>query len=513
MSGSTPNLDHEHVDVLVIGAGISGIGCAHYLRTNHPQRRFVVLEARGHIGGTWDLFHYPGIRSDSDLHTFGFEFKPWLGEHTFASGAEIIRYLAEAVAEGDLGKRILTGHRVVALDWSSAQARWRATVTRADRHTIELTADWVFAGTGYYRYDSGYLPELPGINAYRGRLVHPQSWPENLDCSGKQIVVVGSGATAVTLVPALASNAAHVTMLQRSPSYILSLPRRDEVALWLQRRFGLKRGYGLARRKNMLIQSGIYELCRRHPRLARRLIRRLTTRQLPAGYPVDEHFHPAYEPWDQRLCFAPSGDIFRAIREGKASVVTDRIETFTTTGVRLASGKQLDADVVVTATGLQLQALGGIELRLDGVPVDIAERVSFRGMMLDGVPNLAYLIGYTNASWTLKVGLVCSHLCRLLAYMDQGGYDTCVAELPYPHMPTRPLLDLSSGYVTRGLRSMPRQGPRAPWIQPMSRRADKRMLRDAPVTDRNLHFRRAREAPPQTDLHGTRPLALTNTSV
>ena len=513
MHGRSPDVAGQHLDVLIIGAGISGIGCAHYLRVHHPRRRFAVLEARQHIGGTWDLFRYPGIRSDSDLHTFGFEFKPWVGEHAFANGGEILDYLAEAVVEDELEEVILSGHRVLTLDWSSAEARWRATAQRGDRSTVELTADWIFAGTGYYRYDAGHLPELPGINAYSGRVVHPQSWPQDLNCTGKRVVVVGSGATAVTLVPALAQSAAHVTMLQRSPSYILSLPRRDEVALWLQRRFGQERGYRLARHKNMLIQSGIYGLCRRQPRLARRLIRRLTARQLPAGYPVDEHFNPTYEPWDQRLCFAPSGDIFRAIRDGRASVVTDRIETFTTTGVRLASGKQLDADVVVTATGLQLQALGGIALRLDGVPVDIPARVSFRGMMLDGVPNLAYLIGYTNASWTLKVSLVCGHLCRLLAHMDQGGYDTCVAELPYPHMPTRPLLDLSSGYVTRGLRSMPRQGPRAPWVQPMNLRADKRMLRDGPVTDRNLHFRRAREAPSRTDLHGAQSLAVTNTSV
>jgi cation diffusion facilitator CzcD-associated flavoprotein CzcO len=494
MTGSSPNLAGQHLDVLVIGAGISGIGAAHYLRSRHPKRRVAVFEAREHIGGTWDLFRYPGIRSDSDLHTFGFDFKPWAGERTFASGAEILAYLGEAVAEDGLGELILTGHRVVALSWSSAQARWRATVRRADATTFELTADWIFAGTGYYRYDSGYLPELPAINTYRGRVVHPQSWPADLDCSGKRVVVIGSGATAVTLVPALARSAAHVTMLQRSPSYILSLPRRDEFALWLQRKLGQERGYRLARRKNELIQSGIYELCRRRPALARALIRRLTARQLPAGYPVERHFRPAYEPWDQRLCFAPSGDIFRAIREGRASVVTDRIETFTPSGLRLASGEQLDADVVVTATGLRLQALGGMQLRVDGALVDITRRVAFRGMMLDAVPNLVYLFGYTNASWTLKVGLVCEHMCRLLAHMDQGGYDTCVAELPYPHMPTRPLLDLSSGYVTRGLGSMPQQGPRAPWIQPMSLRTDSRMLRDGPVTDRNLHFRRARAA-------------------
>ena len=515
MQVRVPSVAGEHVDVLVIGAGISGIGCAHYLRVHHPQRRFLVLEAREQIGGTWDLFRYPGVRSDSDLHTFGFEFKPWLGEHAFAGGEEILAYLSQAVSDDGLDELILTAHRVVALDWSSAEARWHATVQRPRASTFELTADWIFAGTGYYRYDSGYLPELPGMSGFRGRVVHPQSWPRELDHSDRRIVVIGSGATAVTLVPALARSAAHVTMLQRSPSYVMSLPRRDEMALWLQRRLGVERGYRLARRKNMLIQSGIYELCRRYPRPARRLIRRLTARQLPPGYPVDEHFRPAYEPWDQRLCFAPSGDFFRAIRDGRASVVTDRIETFTTDGIRLASGEHLGADIVVTATGLRLQALGGIDLRLDGVPIEVAKRVVFRGMMLDGVPNLAFLIGYTNASWTLKVGLVCGHLCRLLEHMDRGGYDTCVAELPYPNMPTRPLLDLSSSYVERDIDSLPRQGTRAPWIQAMSLRTDTKLLRDGPVTDRNLHFRSAREREPSSGARrpSDQSLAATSTSL
>ena len=493
MSASRIDLASQHLDVLVIGAGISGIGCAHYLRKHHPQRRFVILEARERIGGTWDLFRYPGIRSDSDLHTFAFEFKPWVGEHAFANGEEILAYLSEAVAEDALGGLILTGHRVIALAWSSADARWTATVQRPGAGTLQLTADWVFAGTGYYRYDAGYLPALPGISAYRGRVVHPQSWPPDLDYAGRKVLVIGSGATAVTLVPAMARTAAHVTMLQRSPSYIVSLPRRDELALWLQHRFGERRGYRLARRKNILIQSGIYGFCRRYPRLARRLIRTLTARQLPAGYPVDRHFRPAYDPWDQRLCFAPGGDLFRAVREGTASVVTARIETFTASGVRLDSGDELEADIVVTATGLRLQALGGIELWLDGLPAEVAQRVVFRGMMLDGVPNLAFLIGYTNASWTLKVGPVCEHMCRLLAHMDSGGCDTCVAELPYPHMSVRPLLDLSSGYVERGAQSLPRQGLRAPWLQPMSLSTDARMLRDGPVTDRNLRFARVRQ--------------------
>ncbi len=492
----------EHLDVLIIGAGISGIGCAYYIGSHHPRRRYAILEAREQIGGTWDLFRYPGIRSDSDLHTFGFEFKPWQSDNAIADGEEIRRYIRDAAAQFGISAHIRTGHRVVSLSWSSAEACWHATVERAAGATVELSADWVYAGTGYYRYDAGYLPELPGIAEFAGRVVHPQRWPQNLDYEDRHVVVIGSGATAVTLVPALAEHAAHVTMLQRSPSYIMSLPWRDEVAVWLGRRFG-QRGYALARRKNVLLQVGLYNFCRRFPRQARRLIRRLTARQLPLGYPIDEHFRPRYEPWDQRLCFVPGGDLFAAIRRGRASVVTDRIETFTPGGVRLKSGRELQADLIVTATGLRLQALGGIELVVDGERVQLAKRVAFRGMMLDRVPNLVFLIGYTNASWTLKVGPVCEHLCRLLAYMDAHGYDTCAAELPYPNMPTRPLLELDAGYVRRAIDALPRQGMREPWVLSTSVRTNTRLLRDGPLEHRNLHFYRACAA--GSDRAGSRP--------
>jgi cation diffusion facilitator CzcD-associated flavoprotein CzcO len=356
-----------------------------------------------------------------------------------------------------------------------------------------MSADWIFAGTGYYRYDAGYLPELPGLQSFAGRVVHPQKWPRDLDYEGKRVIVVGSGATAVTLVPALAERAAHVTMLQRSPSYIMSLPRKDPLAVKLQQWLGPERGYEWARRKNIMLQTGLYKFCQRFPRQARRLIRRLTIKQLPEGYPVDLHFKPRYDPWDQRLCFVPSGDLFRAIRSGGASVVTDRIESFTPTGVRLASGDELQADIIVTATGLRLQAFGAIAIDIDGEPVDISTKVAFRGMMLDGIPNLAFLIGYTNASWTLKVGLVCEHFCRILAHMDALEADTCVVELPYPNMPTRPLLDFKAGYVQRSLHELPRQGMHSPWELAMSFKTDARVLR-GPIEDRNLLFSRAREA-------------------
>jgi cation diffusion facilitator CzcD-associated flavoprotein CzcO len=483
----------EHVDVLIIGAGISGIGCAYYLQKHHPQRSFRILEARESLGGTWDLFRYPGIRSDSDLHTFGFEFKPWVSENAIADGAEILDYIREAASENGIEDHIRTSHRVTSLSWSSVDACWFATVERTGALPLRMSADWVFAGTGYYRYDAGYLPELPGLQNFMGRVVHPQKWPRDLDYEGKRVLVIGSGATAVTLVPAMADKAAHVTMLQRSPSYIMSLPRKDPIANKLQQWLGPERGYEWARRKNILLQTGLYKFCQRFPKRARKLIRKLTIRQLPEGYPVDLHFKPRYDPWDQRLCFVPSGDLFRSIREGKASVVTDRIETFTAKGVRVGSGEELEADLIITATGLRLQAFGAIDMDVDGQPVDITKKVAFRGMMLDGLPNLAFLIGYTNASWTLKVGLVCEHFCRLLAHMDECGADTCVAELPYPNMPTRPLLDFKSGYVQRALNELPRQGMHSPWELAMSFKTDARVLRDGPVEDRNLHFSQVRE--------------------
>jgi cation diffusion facilitator CzcD-associated flavoprotein CzcO len=483
----------EHVDVLIIGAGISGIGCAYYLQRDQPQRSYRILEARERIGGTWDLFRYPGIRSDSDLHTFGFEFKPWESENAIADGAEILDYIHEAARENGIDQHIRTNHRVVSASWSSADACWFVNVERRGARPIRMSADWIFAGTGYYRYDAGYLPELPGLQSFAGRVVHPQKWPRDLDYEGKRVIVVGSGATAVTLVPALAERAAHVTMLQRSPSYIMSLPRKDPLAVKLQQWLGPERGYEWARRKNIMLQTGLYKFCQRFPRQARRLIRRLTIKQLPEGYPVDLHFKPRYDPWDQRLCFVPSGDLFRAIRSGGASVVTDRIESFTPTGVRLASGDELQADIIVTATGLRLQAFGAIAIDIDGEPVDISTKVAFRGMMLDGIPNLAFLIGYTNASWTLKVGLVCEHFCRILAHMDALEADTCVVELPYPNMPTRPLLDFKAGYVQRSLHELPRQGMHSPWELAMSFKTDARVLR-GPIEDRNLLFSRAREA-------------------
>jgi monooxygenase len=487
--GTSTDQQVESVDVLIIGAGISGIGCAYYLQQEHPDKSYAVLESRSATGGTWDLFKYPGIRSDSDLQTFGFAFKPWISERAIADGPEILRYIREAVSENGIDQRLRLNHRVVSAAWSTDQARWLVDVERTDiNHRFQISARWLFAGTGYYRYDAGYTPELPGITSFQGRVVHPQQWPDNLDYAGKRVVVIGSGATAVTLIPAIAPLAAHVTMLQRSPSYILPLPSKDAISNLLLRLFGAERGYELARRKNIALQTTIYKLCQRYPKRARAALRWLTAKQLPEGYPVDEHFKPRYDPWDQRLCIVPDGDLFKVISDGSASVVTDTVEKFTQNGIKLSSGRELEADIVVTATGLKLLAFGGIEFTVDGEAVQLPEKLAFRGMMLDGMPNYAYLVGYTNASWTLKVGLVCQHFCRLLTYMDEHGYDTVVPELPYPNMTTKPLLDFSAGYVQRALDDFPKQGAYEPWRLSMNFQVDRRNLVEGPVEDRNLRF-------------------------
>jgi cation diffusion facilitator CzcD-associated flavoprotein CzcO len=480
----------EYLDVLIVGAGISGIGCAYYLQEKLPGKSYAIVEARETSGGTWDLFRYPGIRSDSDVHTFGYAFRPWGGERAIAEGREILAYVRNTAAEHGIDRHIRYQHRVVAADWVSEEAGWRITVQRADTgDRLTLSCGWFFCGSGYYRYEEGYTPELPELDRFQRTIVHPQHWPQDLDYEGKRVVVIGSGATAVTVVPAMARRAAHVTMLQRSPSYVISLPSRDKLATWLTRRFGTRWGYRLTRAKNIALNAAFYELCQRCPRLMRRLLRTLTARQLPDGYPVDIDFRPRYGPWDQRLCVVPSGDLFKALRGGGASIVTDLITGFDAGSVRLASGRSLEADILVTATGLNLLAFGGIALSLDGEPVSLPQTLAFRGMMLGGLPNFAFLIGYTNASWTLKVGPVCEHLCRIIEHMDTNGFKTAT---PQPSAPTRadtrPLLNFSAGYVRRALDSMPRQGVQAPWDMPMSYRTDHRRLVDGPVEDAELFF-------------------------
>lgn len=485
----------EHVDVLIVGAGISGIGAAHYLQTMQPAKTFAIVEARDDIGGTWDLFRYPGIRSDSDLHTFSYEFKAWEDDKAIASADAIMSYLRETVAQDGIREAIRFGHKVIAAEWHTQDARWLVEIERQDTgEHLTMSCGWFFCASGYYRYDEGFTPEFPGRERFTGQIVHPQHWPEDLDYRGKRVVIIGSGATAVTLVPAMAETAGHVTMLQRSPTYIVPVPSEDRIANALPKLVGRDRAFALTRRKNILKQRVVWRLCQQYPGAARRLIRHLNAKQLPAGYPVDEHFRPAYNPWDQRLCAVPDADMFRAIRDGRASVVTDRIDTFTETGIRLQSGEELRADIIVTATGLNLLAFGGIELSVDGVAVKVSEKVAFKGFLLSDVPNFAYVFGYTNSSWTLKVGLVCEHFCRLLAHMDAHGHTICYPQLP-ESMPTRPLLEITSGYARRAAGQLPHQGTEGPWRTCMDYRADRKMLREGPVDDDRLRFTNSADLP------------------
>ncbi|MBY0287571.1 MAG: NAD(P)/FAD-dependent oxidoreductase [Mycobacteriaceae bacterium] len=479
----------EHVDVLIVGAGISGIGAAYYLQKDHPDRSYAILEARGASGGTWDLFRYPGIRSDSDLHTFGYEFKPWRDDDAIASADKILAYLRETAAENGIDEQIRFHHKVSAAAWSSAEARWTVDVERVQTgELLQVSANWIFMAGGYYRYDQGFTPKFEGRDRFNGQILHPQHWPEDLDYTDKKVVIIGSGATAVTLVPAMADKAQHVTMLQRSPSYIMPTPAKDVFANTAKKVLGDKRGYALTRRKNIVKQRAVYQFCQTFPGPARKLIRHLNAKQLPEGYPVDTHFNPSYNPWDQRLCAVPDGDLFNAIADGNASVVTDRIVTFTENGIQLESGEHLDADIIVTATGLNLQMFGGVSLTVDGEQVDFAKTFAYKGMMLSGVPNFAFAVGYTNSSWTLKVGLLCEHFCRLLTHMDDNGFDTARPEIGDPKMEGRPLLDFSAGYVKRALDLMPRQGDGAPWMMSSSYTADVKLLRSDSVLDPNLQF-------------------------
>jgi len=454
----------EHLDVLIVGAGLSGIGAAHHVQTQCPWATYAIFEAREAIGGTWDLFRYPGIRSDSDMFTLGYSFRPWDRKESIGDGASILQYIKDTAAEAGIDDHIRFRHRIVRADWSTDDARWHVTAERGDTgETVELTCGFLFSCSGYYRYDRGHQPDFAGTDDFRGTIVHPQAWPDDLDYAGKRVVVIGSGATAVTLIPALAETAGHVTMLQRSPSYIASLPAKNPLTA-VVRRLLPKRYAGAANRwLNALLTLTFYKLSRWKPKLVKRVMRRGTQRELPKGYDVDTHFTPTYDPWDQRVCIVPNGDLFAAIRNGRASVATDHIDTFTETGIRLASGDELEADVVITATGLELLFLGGIELSVDGAAVDASERLTYKGMMLEDVPNLAIAIGYTNASWTLKCDLTCDHVCRLLNRMRDLGLRQCTPRNADAGVTAAPLLSLTSGYVQRSAHLFPKQGSRQPW--------------------------------------------------
>ena len=482
----------EFVDVVIVGAGISGISAAWHLQDRCPAKNYVILERRADLGGTWDLFKYPGIRSDSDMYTLGFHFKPWASDQMIADGPSIWNYLNEAATENGIDTHVRYGHKVLAANWSDEQGHWELTVER-DGEQIQINAGFLWACSGYYNYDKGYAPEFPAADEFGGTLVHPQHWPENLDYQGKKIVVIGSGATAITLIPALIDNGAgHVTMLQRTPTYIGSLPDKDPFAARAFRMLPEKAAYRAVRWKAILAATGQYQLARVAPGVFRKALRTMAERRLPEGYDYDRHFSPSYKPWDQRVCLAPNGDIFKAIRKGKADVVTDVIEKLTPEGILLKSGERLDADIIVTATGLNVQFFGGAEVLRNGTPLNLADSVAYRGVMLSGVPNTAFTFGYTNASWTLKADLTSEYVSRLLDYMDERGYDTVVPRNPGDDVELQPFVDLTSGYIKRALDRLPKSGSKTPWRLKQNYLIDLRVIRNGKIADEALEFSRHR---------------------
>ncbi|HYN60439.1 MAG TPA: NAD(P)/FAD-dependent oxidoreductase [Rubrivivax sp.] len=479
----------EHFDVLVVGAGLSGIGAAVHLRKLCPERSFAILEGRDRIGGTWDLFRYPGVRSDSDMYTLGYRFKPWEQPKAIADGASILKYVQDTAREHDIERHIRFGLQVKRAAWSTPDASWTVEAERAGTNeVVRYTCNFLFMCSGYYRYDAGHLPHFEGTERFAGRIVHPQFWPEQLDYAGQRVVIIGSGATAVTLLPEMAMSAAHVTMLQRSPTWVVARPSEDALANRMRRWLPAKAAYALTRWKRVLLGMYFFGLCQRKPEKVKSLLLGGVRAYLGPDYDIDKHFTPRYKPWDQRLCLVPDGDFFLAIRKNKASVVTDQIESFTETGLKLKSGKELPADLVVTATGLELKVLGGLQLSVDGKPVDLAQTVSYKAMMYSGVPNLAASMGYTNASWTLKCDLTCEYVCRLLNHMRDHGQRQCTPTLHDPSMPLEPWSDFSSGYVQRSAHLFPKRGTVAPWKLKQNYIHDLLTLRYGKVDDGTMVF-------------------------
>ena len=455
---------NEHVDVLIVGAGLSGIGAAYHLQEKCPDKSYAILEGRAAIGGTWDLFRYPGIRSDSDMYTLGYSFKPWTEDKAIAAGPTILNYIRQTAKDNGIEPHIRFNHRVKRAAWSSKDARWTVEAERGEsRELVTITCNFLFQCSGYYDYEQGYTPEFAGVENFKGRIVHPQKWTDDIDYDGKRVVVIGSGATAVTLVPEMAKTARHVTMLQRSPTYVVSRPGSDELALKLRKRFGERVAYHLIRWRNVLFGMYFFQLCRRKPERAKQLLLGGVRMALGKDFDVEKHFTPSYNPWQQRLCLVPDGDLFRSIREGRASVVTNHIDTFTEKGIRLKDGSELEADMIVTATGLNLKVMGGVALAVDGKAIEPSQLMSYKGMMYSDVPNLATATGYTNASWTLKCDLTCEYVCRLLNHMDKHGYRACVPRQTDPSVTEVPWLDFTSGYVQRSVAKFPKQGSKRPW--------------------------------------------------
>ena len=498
----------EHFDVIIVGAGLSGVGGACHLKMAFPRKSFVILEGRGAIGGTWDLFRYPGVRSDSDMFTLGYRFRPWRESKVMADGPDILNYIRDTAAEFQVDKTIRYSHRVRCAEWSSRDARWMVDVetrpsggvngsnisengsnneSRQDTTSVRFTCNFLYLCTGYYDYESGYTPEWPGVERFKGSIVHPQKWPEELDYTNKRVIVIGSGATAVTLVPAMAERAQHVTMLQRSPSYIVSRPAIDKAATWLRKCLPDKAAYAVSRWKNVLNAMFFYNLARKRPNFFKWMVARGVQKHLQTEYDA-KHFSPRYNPWDQRMCFVPDADLFNAMRDGHVSIVTDQIETFTEDGLLLKSGQQLDADIIVTATGLVMKLFSGMRLAVDDKPVDLPKTLVYKGMMFSDVPNLAFAVGYTNASWTLKCDLTAEYVCRLINHMDQHGYAVCTPRANDPNIEDEPVIDFNSGYVLRALHTLPRQGSKTPWRLHQNYVKDLRMMRYGRVDDGTMEF-------------------------
>jgi monooxygenase len=479
----------NHVDVLIVGAGISGIGTAYHLQKHSPDRSYTIIEARQEVGGTWDLFRYPGIRSDSDMYTFGFNFKPWSSPKAISPGEDIREYVKEAAVENGIYSNILFSHKVVRASWSSEDKYWSVTVvnTTTDQQQL-VTCNFFFSASGYYNYDEGYTPDFRGRDDFEGEIIHPQKWPESVNYSGKKVIVIGSGATAVTLVPTMAETAEQVIMLQRSPSYIVALPAKDKIANFLRRYLPPKIAYSLSRWRKILLGMFMFNFARRYPDKTKQMIMDGAKTYLGDDYDIYKHFSPSYNPWDQRICLVPDGDLFSAIRHGKAVVVTDHIDSFTKNGIKLKSGEELAADIIVTATGLNAVILHNISFEVDGKPIDIGKTFCYKGMMLSGMPNFAFSMGYTNASWTLKSDLVGQYIARLLNYMSDKSFQQCVPTIPPQGIEVEPLMDFSSGYVLRASDAMPKQGMHKPWRLSQNYVLDRISLSTGSVNDSSIYF-------------------------
>ncbi len=494
------NIKTRQIDVLIVGAGISGIGAAYHLQKHCQGKSYAIIEARDALGGTWDLFRYPGIRSDSDMFTFGYHFKPWHSPKAISPGDDIKNYIAEAASENNITPNILFQHKVISANWDSTKAKWLTEIQDLQTgETCSFISDFFFSAAGYYNYDKGYTPEFEGVENFSGDIIHPQHWPQHLDYAGKNIIVIGSGATAVTLVPALAATAGHVTMLQRSPSYIASKPEQDKLANLLRRLLPTKLAYRLIRWIKILQGLFIYNLAKRRPEKVKKLIREGVIEALGANYPIDKHFKPSYQPWDQRACLVPDGDLFHAINNGSASVVTEHIDKFTANGVTLKNGKSLAADIIVTATGLSVDILGSYQLSVDQKPFNVADSYCYKGMMLSGLPNFAFSMGYTNASWTLKSDLVAQYVCRLINHMHKHQYHYCQPVLPENGIEAEPFIDFSSSYIIRALDKLPKQGRKKPWKLNQNYILDRISLGYGSVVDDNMLFSSLWTTGPQTE--------------